>query len=192
MVSFIWSIAHRDNANIWLGIIFFLNQFPHIFIVLGATIQNRFYSRFLRKHFQDADKNRNKCLNFDEVRDLVEALNVKLETGKLLKLFHAANHKKAVKPEEETLDEEEFLCFYYSILERPELKEVFEKYARSSGNGMTPHELMEFQIKEQKIELSLDECAKIISSYEPKATMNILSKEGTKMFSTKIFFDGSS
>jgi len=37
-----------------------------------------------------------------------------------------ANQKKATKiREEESLDEAEFVAFYYSLLKRPELDEVF-------------------------------------------------------------------
>ncbi len=40
-----------------------------------------------------------------------------------------ANQKKSTKiREEESLDEAEFVAFYYSLLKRPELDEVFIRY----------------------------------------------------------------
>lgn len=47
--------------------------------------------------------------------------------------FQAANKKKSKGREEEALDQEEFIAFYYSLLKRPELEGVFRKYAGKDG-----------------------------------------------------------
>ncbi len=50
-----------------------------------------FFSRFLKKQFQNADKNKNGSLTFDEVRSLIEQLNVKMDKDALKQLFDQAN-----------------------------------------------------------------------------------------------------
>jgi hypothetical protein len=45
-----------------------------------------------------------------------------------MKSFQRANKTRSLKArEEEALDESEFVAFYYSLLKRPELDEVFIK-----------------------------------------------------------------
>lgn len=80
----------------------------------------------MRKQFKKADKNGNGSLNLDECFDLIEQLNIKMPLAELKSLFKAANFVKAKGHEsEEALDETEFVTFYYSLLKRPELDEVF-------------------------------------------------------------------
>ena len=65
------------------------------------------------------------------------------------------------------------------MLERPELDGVFQKYSKESPDGrLRPEDLAEFQLKEQKVELALEECEKIIKVFEPVKGRDTLSKEG--------------
>ena len=148
--------------------------------------------RYLRKMFQKADKNHNGVLNFKECGTLVEQLNVKLDPKDLETMFEAANKKKARKEgEEEALDESEFICFYYSLLRRPELDEIFINYVtnKDQQNGglstdlrMTPSDLSKFLNDEQKVEMSVEECEKFIAAYEPTHDRSSLSMEGFTQF----------
>ncbi len=73
----------------------------------------------MKKQFQNADKNKNGSLTFDECRKLIEQLNVKMDKEVLKDLFDAANCRKSVaagkdgKKEKEALDQDEFVSFYY-------------------------------------------------------------------------------
>ena len=78
----------------------------------------------------NADKNKNGSLTFDEVRTLVDQLNVKMDKDELRRLFEAANARKTAggDKKKEALDQEEFVALYYSLLQRPELDEVSKIY----------------------------------------------------------------
>ena len=150
--------------------------------------EQRDYELFLKKAFQKADKNGNKKLSFKEIKELLESLNVKLDKADLEGMFQAANTRKAVgQKEEEALDEEEFVTFYYSMLDRPELDGVFQKYSKDSPDGrLRPEDLAEFQMREQKVELAVEECEKIIKVFEPVKGRETLSKEGN-IYLVKLF-----
>ena len=71
------------------------------------------------------------------------------------------------------------MAFYYSLLKRPELDEVFLHYAKKNSDGrMTLDDLVEFQRVEQKEEMLREECEKIIEAFEPKPNQTSLSMEG--------------
>lgn len=90
---------------------------------------------------------------------------------------------KSKNREEEALDQNEFLVFYYSLLKRPELDEVFLRYVKANEDGrMTIGDLMKFQKEEQKMELLEEECAEIIKAFEPKPGQNSMSMEGFTHF----------
>ena len=158
-----------------------VDALTHLIVTIRSLGEQKDYEMFLKKAFQRADKNGNGKLSYKEVKDLIESLNVKLDKEVLDSLFIAANERKATRKEkEEALDEEEFVTFYYSLLQRPELDDVFQRYTHDSPDGrMRPEDLAEFMKREQKVELLDEECEKIIEAYEPVAKRNkSLSKEG--------------
>ena len=85
---------------------------------------------------------------------------------------------------EDSLNATEFVAFYYSLLKKPEIEEVFIKYATNnaaqSGPKMTPSNLMNFFTNEQKSELSPEECQQLIEAFEPMKDRSSLSIEGKK------------
>ena len=114
-----------------------------------------------------------------------------------------ANKTKAkVEGEEEGLDETEFVTFYYGLLRRKELDEIFIKYVtRKTSNEdgeessskaaaasphwrykMTPDDLSVFLRETQKVEMPVEECAKFIAAYEPTSDRSALSMEGFTQF----------
>ena len=163
-----------DTRDLWVSAL------SHLIKTIRDLGEQRDYELFLKKAFQKADKNGNKKLSFKEIKELLESLNVKVGKEELEGMFQAANTRKAVgQKEEEALDEEEFVTFYYSMLDRPELDGVFQKYSKDSPDGrLRPEDLAEFQMREQKVELAVEECEKIIKVFEPVKGRETLSKEG--------------
>ena len=111
--------------------------------------------RYLKKQFNQADKNENGKLSVDECKKLIEQLNAKIPKDEIEKLYAQSDTNR------DELDEEDFIGFYYSLLNRrPELDEVFIKYSNSSNKKgkMTAEDLSNFLNHEQKIELPLEVC----------------------------------
>lgn len=106
--------------------------------------------------------------------------------------LQAANKDKATKKgEKEALDQSEFIAFYYSLLRRPELDDIFIKYIckkRKDGDDrpnedgtdmmMTAEVLADFLSTEQKVDMTTEECQEFINAFEPRAMKSTLSLEG--------------
>ena len=91
------------------------------------------------------------------------------------------------------MDQSEFISFYYSLLRRPELDEIFIKYV-CKRNGdfddtspnveiaddmkMTAQNLADFLNTEQKVDMTLEECQQFIAAFEPRMDKSVLSLEG--------------
>ena len=93
-------------------------------------------SRFLGKQFRKADANKSGFLSFDEVKKLCHRLNVKVSKEKMQTLFNEANTDVDDKSKHwgekgQILNEEEFVSFYYSLMRRPEIDEIFKKYVET-------------------------------------------------------------
>ena len=142
--------------------------------------QQKEYEIYLRKQFKDADANSSGCLSFNECIKVLGQLNIKMEKEQLKKLFKEANF--ITDYNEDSLNEAEFVAFYYSLLKRPEVEEVFIKYATNtvaaSGPKMTVSDLMDFFAKEQKNPMASAECHRLIEAFEPMKDKTSLSIEG--------------
>lgn len=90
--------------------------------------------------------------------------------------LQVANKNPAKGREEEALDEGEFITFYFSLLKRPDIEEVFTKYAHD--DRMTAEDLSNFQKYEQKDEMLEEECKRIIKAFEPTPDKTTFSLEG--------------
>jgi len=184
------------TAKLWVDVL------NHLLATIRSLGQQREYELYLKKQFQQADKNKNGSLTFEECLGLTEQLNIQMDKKNLLEFFQAANKNKAKKGEKEALDESEFISFYYSLLRRPELDEIFIKYIckkrhdgddKSNGDGtvwnneekdmmMTAEVLADFLSTEQKIEMTTEECQEFINAFEPRAGKSTLSLEGFTQF----------
>ena len=77
--------------------------------------------------------NNSKYLTFEEVKGLCKSLNIKISKEKLQDAFDQANTKKDRSLKEkgqDVLNEDEFVDFYYHLMRRPEIDELFDKYAK--------------------------------------------------------------
>lgn len=95
-----------------------------------------FDGRFLGNQFQKADVNKSGFLSFDEIKKLCVRLNIKVSKEKMQTLFNEANtdlddKSSHWKERGQVLNEEEFVLFYYSLMRRPEINEIFKKYVET-------------------------------------------------------------
>ncbi len=84
----------------------------------------------------------------------------------------------------QVLSEEEFVSFYYHLMQRPEIEDIFTLYAdESGGERMSPQALGRFFSEEQKMErMGLDECLAIIRNHEPDEDKTAFSRLGFLQF----------
>ncbi len=82
----------------------------------------------------------------------------------------------------QVLSEEEFVQFYYLLMERPDIEEIFRVYADSATNRMTPERLARFFAEEQKMVLGAEECAAIIRNHEPTEDKSAFTQLGFVQF----------
>eukprot|EP00096_Caligus_rogercresseyi_P012558 TRINITY_DN5303_c0_g1_i1.p1 TRINITY_DN5303_c0_g1~~TRINITY_DN5303_c0_g1_i1.p1 ORF type:complete len:822 (-),score=236.70 TRINITY_DN5303_c0_g1_i1:21-2336(-) len=164
----------ENIRNMWADTI------SHMISTIQSLGKQKKYELFLREKFRNADKNSSNSLSFDEVKDLIEDLNVKIDKTELMRLFALAN--KQGNDANSSLSESEFVSFYYSLLQRPELEKIYEVYAKSSGK-ISAGDLATFFLKEQNTEMLQLECEQIIEAYEPSSkSKRCMSLEGFVQF----------
>ena len=89
----------------------------------------------MKEQFRKADTNRSGFLSFKEVKELCHRLNVKMKKDDLERMFDQANTNKEDKTPiwkergGQVLNEEEFVTFYYNLMRREEIDELFDKYS---------------------------------------------------------------
>lgn len=77
--------------------------------------------------------NNSKYLTLEEVKGLCKSLNIKISKEELKDAFDHANTKKDRSLKEfgqDVLNQDEFVDFYYRLMRRPEIDELFDKYAQ--------------------------------------------------------------
>ncbi|KAL3194909.1 hypothetical protein MRX96_045821 [Rhipicephalus microplus] len=139
----------------------------HLVANCKNTRRDQEYERWLRDQFQKADVNKSGSLNFQECQGLLKQLNITMDKRHCQALFHAANFKKHRVNGEDVLDRDEFVAFYHSLLSRPDIDAIFKTFAGHSMNVMGPEQLLKFLTQEQKVNVSLADCKRIIEKYEP-------------------------
>ncbi|KAK3912705.1 1-phosphatidylinositol 4,5-bisphosphate phosphodiesterase delta-3-A [Frankliniella fusca] len=129
--------------------------------------QDSRFDLWLRNQFVAADRDNSGSLKFNECLPLLQRLNIKLSKEEVRRIFDEADTNKHENPNEEpSLDAKEFAQFYLLLLKRPELEDIYHKYA-CSGQEMTTQELQHFLEKEQKmVDVTLDDCRSLIEKYE--------------------------
>ncbi|XP_052801177.1 1-phosphatidylinositol 4,5-bisphosphate phosphodiesterase eta-2-like isoform X5 [Mya arenaria] len=125
--------------------------------------------------FDRADKNADNGLDLEEVMKLLKSLNADMDRTYVREMFNAADTHR-VKGEKPSLDRDEFVQFYNMLTERPEIGEIYMKYAKDVGY-MTAADLQMFLRNDQKEEVvSLERCKEIIVVYEPQKEMQKAEK----------------
>ncbi|CAL8139538.1 unnamed protein product [Orchesella dallaii] len=152
-----------ETAEKWVRVL------QHLVSLYRSQDEQQSYERWLRKQFNSADMDKNKCLSLAETMKLLKNLNIRMDEDDANKLFHEANTRKASgkNPPPEVLDEEEFVAFYFKLLRRPEIQDLFDKYA--TNGSLTASKLCQFLREEQGEDPKTttdEECNNLIKIYE--------------------------
>ncbi|XP_061926287.1 1-phosphatidylinositol 4,5-bisphosphate phosphodiesterase delta-1b [Entelurus aequoreus] len=122
-----------------------------------------------------ADKNKDDKLSMSEVKKFMRLINIDVEDSYADMLF-----EKCDKSKSGFLAGKEIQHFYDLLTYREEIDVIYQEYAKSAG-VMSPEDLVEFLMKEQRGKATLEDANKIIDKFEPdeKAkAKNVLSKDG--------------
>ncbi|CAG0889393.1 unnamed protein product [Darwinula stevensoni] len=139
------------------------------------------HDRWLRKQFEAADENKSGRLNFDEVCQLVQQLNIDMDKKEIKLLFDKANVDKSKAGGKNSLNQDEFLQLYYVLLYRPEVEEIFRKYRGQEFISIDGLGL--FLKEEQGMEnVTFEECAACIAAYETREDLKEAGYMSAKSF----------
>ncbi|KAK5616735.1 hypothetical protein CRENBAI_024211 [Crenichthys baileyi] len=126
-----------------------------------------------------ADKNKDDKLCQSEVKSFLQMINIELDDDYAEMLF-----KKCDKSKSGYLAGEEIEYFYNLLTHREEIDVIYGEYAKTMG-FMSPRNLLDFLMKEQREKATLADAEKIIEKYEPDEhakAKKLLSKDGFLMF----------
>ena len=104
---------------------------------------------FLRKAWRESDKNNDSLLSFREVLQLLHRLN--FDTSNMAAVQKTYNEFDANR---RGLNYEQFTAFYRRIKYRPEVANVFKRFAKENPSKLTLAEFQAFLVQEQKQHLS--------------------------------------
>jgi phosphatidylinositol phospholipase C delta len=172
-------VAHdKKTRDAWVAAI------THCIVLMKSLSWKTEYDLFLKKKFRIADKNKSNSLTFSETKDLVKLLNIKISKEEMEEKFNQANTEKG-NLGKETLDEDEFVAFYYGLLKRPEIEKLFATYTKDCPGKMSPIALLQFLQNEQKDgATAIEECQEIIKNFEPSEDKTHFSSQGFMHFLT--------
>lgn len=142
---------NEEERDLWVrGITEFCRQ-SKFHLTNPAEVQQL----WAKKLFYEADRDKNGKLSLKEIRRLLNRMSLDVTE---------ADISKDVKKRE--LSSDDFLNFLTRILQKPEIVDaIFKKYDKERMLW-TKHELQQFLAEEQKENLSLEQCEKIIDEME--------------------------
>uniref|UniRef100_A0A3Q1G5W5 Phosphoinositide phospholipase C n=1 Tax=Acanthochromis polyacanthus TaxID=80966 RepID=A0A3Q1G5W5_9TELE len=126
-----------------------------------------------------ADKNKDDKLSESEVKNFLRLINIEVDDDYAEMLF-----KKCDKSKSGYLAGEEIEHFYDLLTHREEIDVIYGEYAKTTG-FMSPQNLVDFLMKEQRMKATLADAHKIIEKYEPDEHVKekkLLSKDGFLMY----------
>ncbi|XP_044076728.1 1-phosphatidylinositol 4,5-bisphosphate phosphodiesterase delta-1b isoform X3 [Siniperca chuatsi] len=126
-----------------------------------------------------ADKNKDDKLSLSELKNFLRLINVKVDDDYAETLFKKCDNSKSGY-----LSGEEIEHFYDLLTHREEIDVIYGEYAKTTG-FMSPENLVDFLMKEQREKASLADAHKIIEKFEPDENAKekkLLSKDGFLMY----------
>ncbi|TDH06162.1 hypothetical protein EPR50_G00129910 [Perca flavescens] len=126
-----------------------------------------------------ADKNRDDKLSKSELKNFLQLLNIEMDDDYTEMLFEKCDTSKTGY-----LAGEEIEHFYDLLTDREEIDVIYGEYAKTAG-FMSPQNLVDFLIKEQREEATLADAHDIIQKNEPDENAKekkLLSKDGFLMY----------
>ncbi|XP_047486033.1 1-phosphatidylinositol 4,5-bisphosphate phosphodiesterase eta-2-like isoform X2 [Penaeus chinensis] len=139
----------------------------HLVQSVKALHEEKQYDVWLRKQFEEADKDNNGSLNFSECCALLKQLNIKMDKIHAKKLFNQANTSKQKRDGEQVLEVEEFVAFYHALLKMPEVEKLYKKYCSEKTGLMSADQLCAFLHKEQGLtDYDHSQATKLMNEFE--------------------------
>lgn len=126
-----------------------------------------------------ADKNKDDKLSQSELKSFLRLINIEVDDEYAEILF-----KKCDKSKSGYLAGEEIQHFYDLLTHREEIDVIYGEYAKTTA-FMSPQNLVDFLMKEQREKATLADAQRIIQKYEPDETAKekkVLSKDGFLMY----------
>ncbi|KAM3603914.1 uncharacterized protein V6R79_004013 [Siganus canaliculatus] len=126
-----------------------------------------------------ADKNKDDKLSQSEVKSFLQLINIEVDD-----LYAEMLFEKCDKSKSGYLSGDEIEHFYNLLTRREEIDVIYGEYAKSTG-FMSPANLVDFLMKEQREKVSLTDANNIIDKYEPDENAKenkLLSKDGFLMY----------
>ncbi|XP_018494709.1 1-phosphatidylinositol 4,5-bisphosphate phosphodiesterase delta-4 [Galendromus occidentalis] len=148
----------KETADAWQRVL------SHLVAAYRSAERQEAFDSWIKAQFARADVNGNGVLNFPECVELLKQMNKAAPKKVIRKLFEAANKNRLPIDGEDVLDKNEFVLFYNSLLNRPEIVEIFDKYKAKGTELMGAEELQRFLRREQSEQCSVNECQQIIQT----------------------------
>ncbi|KAG7524498.1 1-phosphatidylinositol 4,5-bisphosphate phosphodiesterase delta-1-like isoform X1 [Solea senegalensis] len=126
-----------------------------------------------------ADKNKDEKLSQSELKNFLRLINIEVDDDYAEMIF-----KKCDKSKSGYLSGQEIEHFYDLLTHREEINVIYGTYAKTAG-FMTPENLVEFLMKEQREKATLAEAHRIIENHEPDENVKakkLLSIDGFIMY----------
>jgi len=100
----------------------------HLVSLFQTAAQEKSYEKWLRRQFIEADKDKSNSLCFSEVMKLLKQLNMFMDKQEAESRFIKANtsETKVNAQGEQVLDEDEFVTFYFELMKRNDVAEIFK------------------------------------------------------------------
>ncbi|XP_067439028.1 1-phosphatidylinositol 4,5-bisphosphate phosphodiesterase delta-1-like [Thunnus thynnus] len=126
-----------------------------------------------------SDENKDDKWSQSEVKNFLQLINIEVDDNYAETLFKESNKSKSGY-----LSAEEIEHFYDLLTQRKEIGVLYRRYATTTG-FMSPENLVEFLMKEQREKTTLADAHKIIKKHEPDERAKekkLLSKDGFLMY----------
>lgn len=126
-----------------------------------------------------ADKNKDEKLSKSELQNFLRLINIEVDDDYAEMLFQKCNKTKSGY-----LAGEEIEHFYDLLTHREEIDVIYGEYAKTAGY-MSPQNLADFLMKEQREKVTLADAHNIIQKFEPDENAKkkkLLSKDGFLMY----------
>uniref|UniRef100_A0A8C9YWT5 Phosphoinositide phospholipase C n=1 Tax=Sander lucioperca TaxID=283035 RepID=A0A8C9YWT5_SANLU len=143
------------------------------------TVNMNHLSVWILSCLNKADKNRDDKLNISELKNFLHLINIEMDDDYTEMLF-----KKCDTSKSGYLAGEEIEHFYDLLTHREEIDVIYGEYAKTTG-FMSPQNLVDFLIKEQREKATLADAHNIIQKNEPDENAKekkLLSKDGFLMY----------
>ncbi|VDN51859.1 unnamed protein product [Dracunculus medinensis] len=121
--------------------------------------------RWVTDKFDEADRNKNGKLTFDEIWSILKAMNLQLSKAYAKKMFMV----REIKGSDRVLDREEFFDFFSRLTDSSKHREILTLFSCSGEPVFNISDLQKFLIDEQQFS-NIDEkkCESIIEEFEQR------------------------